>query len=254
MRRNEPVMAPHTSTHPLDTDVFDLIEGSLDAASAQLIEAHLEQCLLCRIKRQRLSDAPPIDFADVSGLMVPEYSRIDVQDAFGADANRGELWLTVGEEAAITGPVGLSDEGPYSEFVANYRPSRYGDWLGTAILSGRDGVGSARTTGGTVTTTARHGRCTASAARYGDRQATPIDLDWCWDEATALRCLEVAAQRAALPARMVDLDVAGGEDLLEGDEITLYDEDRGFDGVAAIVDGPPLVGSSLATVSFRVPT
>ena len=75
-----------------------------------------------------------------------------------------------------------------------------------------------------------------------------------WDEATALRCLEVAAQRAALPARMVDLDVAGGEDLLEGDEITLYDEDRGFDGVAAIVDGPPLVGSSLATVSFRVPT
>lgn len=101
MRRNEPVMAPHTSAHPLDTDIFDLIEGSLDAASAKLIEAHLEQCLLCRIKRQRLSDAPPIDFADVAGLMVPEYSRIDVQDAFGVEANRGELWLTVGDEAVM---------------------------------------------------------------------------------------------------------------------------------------------------------
>lgn len=101
MRRNKPVMAPHTSAHPLDTDIFDLIEGSIDAASAQLVEAHLQQCLLCRIKRQRLSDAPPIDFADTSGLTVPEYSLIDVQRSLGIDARRGELWLTVGDEALM---------------------------------------------------------------------------------------------------------------------------------------------------------
>lgn len=101
MRRNEPVMAPHSSAHPLDTDLFDLIEGSLDAASARLVQSHLEGCLLCRIKRQRLSDAPPIEFADVSDLAVPAFTLVDVQDAPSRDAKRGELWLTAGDEAIM---------------------------------------------------------------------------------------------------------------------------------------------------------
>jgi hypothetical protein len=101
MRRSEPVMAPYTSAHPLDTDILDLIEGTLDEGSARLIESHLDGCLLCRIKRQRLSAAPPIDFADVRDLAVPVFPRIEVQDAPGTDASRGELWLAAGDEAVM---------------------------------------------------------------------------------------------------------------------------------------------------------
>lgn len=94
-------MSHRASTHPLDTDLLDFAEGLLDPAARELIEAHLNGCLLCRIKRQRLTGAPPIDFADVRELTVPGFGKIEVEEASGIDARPGELWLTASDEATM---------------------------------------------------------------------------------------------------------------------------------------------------------
>ena len=46
--------------HPLDVDLADLVDGLLDPDRTTAVETHLEGCLLCRIKCQRLRDAPPV--------------------------------------------------------------------------------------------------------------------------------------------------------------------------------------------------
>ena len=94
-------MSQPTSTHPLDTDLVELLEGTLDPGKAATVEAHLDRCLLCRIKRQRLSGIPPIDSADVGDLELPAFGRIDVEDADGTEAAPGELWLTSADDASM---------------------------------------------------------------------------------------------------------------------------------------------------------
>ena len=54
-------MSRPASAHPLDMELFDYVEGACDAETADRIAAHLAQCLLCRIKRQRLAEAPPME-------------------------------------------------------------------------------------------------------------------------------------------------------------------------------------------------
>jgi hypothetical protein len=89
------------STHPLDTDLIELIEGTLESGRGTAVEAHLAACLLCRIKRQRLSGIPPIDLSDLRDLELPTFGRIDVEDADGTEAVAGELWLTSADDASM---------------------------------------------------------------------------------------------------------------------------------------------------------
>ena len=100
MQRNEPPMAP-TSRHPLDTDLLDLIQGTLSNTKEELLLAHLALCLLCRIKRQRLGGVPPIEFGDVREFDTPTFQPLEVRDAPGTEARRGELWLTGGDEGCM---------------------------------------------------------------------------------------------------------------------------------------------------------
>jgi hypothetical protein len=94
-------MSSYPSTHPLDTDLLDFVEGALDDAAGRAVETHLAGCLLCRIKRQRLTGVAPIELADIRDLTVPGFGSIEIEDAPGTAAQRGELWLTASDEATM---------------------------------------------------------------------------------------------------------------------------------------------------------
>lgn len=208
-------------------------------------------------------DSPPTDpWAWFSGTVfgaLPVEARTGprgqylVEKRYLSDPRRNVGTLVEGVSCTIASSVAVSD-GPQNEFTARYRPGRDEDWLGSVLLTGRDGLASARARGTVVSTTVRSGRCSASVARYGPRQGDAVDLDWTWDESTAIRVLEVAAARDALPARLVSYLVPNGDQLEEGDEVTLTDPERGFSAVAAIVDGPPVASSTGVTVPLRVPS
>ncbi|HEX9992466.1 MAG TPA: hypothetical protein VGB14_06025 [Acidimicrobiales bacterium] len=89
------------SAHPLDADLLDYVEGVAERASADAIEAHLRGCVVCRIKRQRLTGVPPMHFVDPSTVVVPNFTPLATEAVSADDAQPGELWLTTGEEAAI---------------------------------------------------------------------------------------------------------------------------------------------------------
>ncbi len=94
-------MYSHPASHPLDTDLLDFVEDALDDAASRAVETHLARCLLCRIKRQRLTGVAPIEFTDVRNVSVPEFGAIEIEDASGAAARRGEVWLTAADEATM---------------------------------------------------------------------------------------------------------------------------------------------------------
>lgn len=183
-----------------------------------------------------------------------------VEQRYRSDPRRvvGALDIDAGQ-GALLGPVTLSDTGPYSEFLANYRPDRDGGWRGQVLLTGRSGVESSQTIGAAQilelsTTAVRSSLCSASSARYGPRTATPLDLDWTWDEGTATAVLQWQVERDAMPARIVSYEVSGsGLDPREGDEILLTDTARGFVGAHAIVTTPPVYSATTTTVDLRIP-
>jgi hypothetical protein len=184
--------------------------------------------------------------------------RYLVELRYRSDPRRQVRALSVDRgEATINGALGLSDTGPYNEYVANYRPNRDGTWLGRALLTGRDGLVSAVRTlrAGVleVDNAAQSALCTRSRSQYGAQPADPTELDWCWDDGTALAVLQWMAERDALPAVIGTYDVRDGDTLREGDEVELTDTARGLEAVSAIVAGPPILSSTGATIDFRIP-
>lgn len=93
-------MSPRAA-HPLDVDLVDFIDGSLDAAGRRIIEEHLTACPSCRIKHQRMAQTPPIDPTSVRDIEVPQFGAVDVEEADPAAARAGELWLTATDDAAM---------------------------------------------------------------------------------------------------------------------------------------------------------
>lgn len=89
------------SRHPLDAELLDFVEGTLDDVMHNAITTHLTECVVCRIKRQRLTGAPPMDFVDLRQLSVPSFGGIELESASGFEAQRGELWLTAGDDATM---------------------------------------------------------------------------------------------------------------------------------------------------------
>ena len=97
------------STHPLDIDLADLVDGILDEPRALQLEAHLTGCIVCRIKRQRLSRAPragPVPGGEPFPSPRFEVPRVDE----GAVPATGELWLAGDEDRVLVlvlGPHGV---------------------------------------------------------------------------------------------------------------------------------------------------
>lgn len=185
---------------------------------------------------------------------------------YHADRTRlvGSVSVDRGQAERVS-PVERADtEGPANEFVALYRQSVRGDWLGRIIMTGDSGTIASAPTASVPGSTAlsepyaviADRRCRLSYARYGLRQSPsgPIEIDWSWDSGTIAQVLGWRAARDALPAGRVTWTVRDGADLVEGDELELTDDELGWDARLAIVDEPPVVESSeWAAVTFRVP-
>lgn len=91
----------NTDAHPLDVDLVDFVDGSLDVAETRVIEEHLAACPSCRIKRQRISQTPPIELTDLHDIAVPPFEAVDVENADPSGAVAGELWLTAADDATM---------------------------------------------------------------------------------------------------------------------------------------------------------
>ena len=94
-------MFDHLSAHPLDIDLFDFVGGSVEGELARKIEAHLEGCLPCRVKRRRMTGVPPVNLTDLGALPVPGFDPVEVDDRPDAAPGAGELWLTIGDDATM---------------------------------------------------------------------------------------------------------------------------------------------------------
>ena len=95
------------SGHPLDVDLADLVDGALDAAAAERVEAHLADCLLCRLKRRRLLGAPP-PAGGGSPLPSPHFVLPAVEE--GGEPAAGDVWLAGADQRLLVQILGVAGD------------------------------------------------------------------------------------------------------------------------------------------------
>jgi hypothetical protein len=88
------------TSHPLDVDLADLVDGVLGAARAEQVEAHLEDCLLCQLKHRRLEGAPAPAAGAGPPLAAPAFLVPPAAEAGGEPA-AGDLWLAGDDERLL---------------------------------------------------------------------------------------------------------------------------------------------------------
>lgn len=141
-----------------------------------------------------------------------------------------------------------AEDEPVNDVAATYAGDRaYPTWVGASIsgtLVSQDAAFQS--------VTDDTGLAAKSLARYGRRSAE-IEVPWTWDPATAARVgLDVLA-RLALPWRRVAYRVPEVWGVREGEQVRIVDPEVALDELA-IVDAPPLVGSSKGVlVVLRLP-
>ena len=94
------------SPHPLDVDLADLVDGTLDHARAERLEAHLADCLLCRLKRRRLLGAPPAGGG--VPLPSPHFDLPAVEE--GGEPSAGDIWLAGADERLLVRILGTAGD------------------------------------------------------------------------------------------------------------------------------------------------
>ncbi len=96
-----------------------------------------------------------------------------------------------------------------------------------------------------------------SFQRYRTLPTALVELDWCWDEATALRVGRDRLEQFALPRSYISYRIAphaiGDELPSAGDEVLINDTEMRFDGRLAVISEPPLVGPGGVSVTLRLP-
>ena len=101
IRRSEPVMShPHPPIHWIATFSTTSKERFPPPSRVPSSE-HLAGCILCRIKRQRLTNVPPLDLTGVQDLALPTFTPIRSEPLDGSEAIRGDLWITASDDSAI---------------------------------------------------------------------------------------------------------------------------------------------------------
>lgn len=94
--------------HPLDVDLADLVDGVLDAARAADVEAHLDECLLCRLKRRRLEGAPAGDGGSRRPLPAPAFELPPFEA--GGEPAVDDLWLAGAEDRLLVLVLGVTGD------------------------------------------------------------------------------------------------------------------------------------------------
>jgi hypothetical protein len=95
------------TSHPLDVDLADLVDGVLDAARAADLEAHLDACLLCRLKRRRLEGAPAP--ASAGGFLPGVDFDIPVFEP-GGDPAVDDLWVAGEDDRLLVLVLGVAGD------------------------------------------------------------------------------------------------------------------------------------------------
>jgi hypothetical protein len=189
--------------------------------------------------------------------------RYFVERRYAVDGTRHVGSLEAGAGAERTSAVGVEKSGPFNEYTGVYRPGIDDAYIGRVIMTGSPNLHSAPfikegpvgSSTFQIIAVHRSGLCAASLAKFGLRQSELVEIDWTWDESTVAAVLGWRAQRDAIPARIVEYTVENGDELREGDEVNLTDDELGLDAVGAIVDSPPLVDRTRwASVVFRIPS
>jgi hypothetical protein len=97
------------SWHPLDVDLADLVDGVLDQDRAARLEAHLADCLLCRLKRRRLLGAgPPPPAGGGAPLPSPHFDLPAVE--VGGEPAAGDVWLAGTDERLLVQVLGVAGD------------------------------------------------------------------------------------------------------------------------------------------------
>jgi hypothetical protein len=94
------------TSHPLDVDLADLVDGVLDAARVADVEAHLDTCLLCRLKRRRLEGAP----AEGGGAPVPAPAFDAPVFEPGGEPAVEELWVAGDDDRTLVLVLGVAGD------------------------------------------------------------------------------------------------------------------------------------------------
>ncbi|MGH9278125.1 MAG: hypothetical protein ACRD12_08465 [Acidimicrobiales bacterium] len=90
-----------STVHPLDVDLADLVDGLARGERGAAIEAHLDGCLLCRVKCRRLRAAPAAPTpSPVEGPFASPGVVAPVLDATREPAPH-DLWLAGDEERIV---------------------------------------------------------------------------------------------------------------------------------------------------------
>lgn len=95
------------TSHPLDVDLADLVDGVLDAPRAAGVEAHLEACLLCRLKRRRLEGAPAP--ASAGGFLPGPAFDVPPFES-GREPAVEDLWVAGAEERLLVLVMGVAGD------------------------------------------------------------------------------------------------------------------------------------------------
>lgn len=216
-----------------------------------------------------IDDPAPDPWSWIESVLLPDLpvevrvsgrGRYLLPRRYTSDPRRRVGSIEIGRDAErVSSVTRARSEGPANEFVGLYRSSARGDWLGRVILTGDPAsIRSAPsltvppTTSTQLVQVATSPACRRSLARYQLRQAEPVEIDWTWDTGTVVRCLEVRAERDAMPGLAVEFELEDGEDLVEGDELLVTDDELGWTDRPAIVDEPPVRGDR-TTVVLRLP-
>lgn len=141
-----------------------------------------------------------------------------------------------------------------NEITVEYRRNRNGTWLGRRILGAESGR-LGRSYSATDERVTSNVLCRRSQGSYGVRQASPVQLDWTWDDDTALFVGQDIADERALPRQSVTAFVPHrtGADLRTGQVWLLTHSDLSLSDRVAIVAEPPVVGALGVTARFRLP-
>lgn len=156
-----------------------------------------------------------------------------------------------------TSSVGLTSA-TYNQFVAFFRGSREGSWLGKVELHGdTDRIRNPSAEFATAqqqTYQVYNQRCASSRARFGLRQdPSQRAIDWTWDEGTVVRVLELQAEESALPSLGVEYRITDAADLHEGDEVTITDDELGWNELPALIDRAIVRGRDSSVLALRIP-